>query len=163
MVSSGSLENHIRKTLIPCYSGRYYAMVDSIREHLVPLGVQINAGKPFFTTVMDDNDASLTKNDKSAQDRIETAGGFFLSITLPKDLPNTPVLAKIALEKYDLKFAYGKMFEVKGDGGSKERSSAGFGNTVRLCWAFHEVDAIMEGIKRMRDMLVEQRESVTTS
>ncbi|KAH6889606.1 pyridoxal phosphate-dependent transferase [Thelonectria olida] len=137
MVSSGALENHIRNTLIPCYSARYYGMVKSIRENLVPLGVRINAGNPFFTTA-----------------GVETAGGFLLSITLPKGLSNIPVLSKIALEKYDFKFAYGKMFE---------RASMGFGNTVRLCWAFHENEAIVKGIKRIRDMLVEQRESVPTS
>ncbi|KAH6967734.1 pyridoxal phosphate-dependent transferase [Ilyonectria sp. MPI-CAGE-AT-0026] len=141
MLSSGALEAHIQNKLIPCYSARYYAMVDAIREYLEPLGVLITTGKPYSTIVL-------------------AAGGFFLLITLPKGLPPTPVLAKISVEQHELKFAYGKMFEVKGDSGSKRRSELGFGSTIRLCWAFHEENIIVEGIKRMRDILIECKEKV---
>ncbi|KAH7176892.1 pyridoxal phosphate-dependent transferase [Dactylonectria macrodidyma] len=140
LLSSGALQNHIQNKLIPCYSARYYAMVDAIREYLEPLGVKITTGTP-----------------------VKAAGGFFLLITLPKGLPPTPLLAKIALEQHELKFACGKMFEVKGDIGSRERSETGFGSTVRLCWAFHDEDAIVEGIKRMREILIKCRETTPKS
>jgi DNA-binding transcriptional MocR family regulator len=72
------------------------------------------------------------------------------------------VLAKAALEKYQLKFAYGQMFEVKGDKGSIERWNATFAKSIRLCWAFHDEEAIEIGIKRLRDVCLEQRFAVTT-
>ncbi|KAJ9137079.1 Aminotransferase [Pleurostoma richardsiae] len=149
MLSSGALEKHIEEKLIPTYAARYYAMVDAIREHLEPLGIQITTGKPFSPN---DNEIGGTK----------IAGGFFLLITLPKDFPPASVLAKTALEQHELKFAYGRMFEVKGDSGSRQRSEEGYGNTIRLCWAFHEEQVIIEGIKRMRSLLISHREDAGT-
>jgi DNA-binding transcriptional MocR family regulator len=145
MLSSGALEKHIKEKLIPCYSARYHTMVEAIREHLVPLGVQISTAKPYAVTAVDGKDVIL-------------AGGFFLLITLPRGLAPVPTLAKISIDKHELKFAYGKMFEVKGDGGSKQRSDEGFGSSIRLCWAYHEEEAIVDGIKRMRDLLLQNKE-----
>ncbi|KAI0485348.1 pyridoxal phosphate-dependent transferase [Xylariaceae sp. FL0804] len=148
LLSSGALERHIQKTLIPTYARRYYAMIDAIREHLEPLGVEIVYGKPYST-----------KNGGGEGDReFQLAGGFFLIISIPKVYPPTQELFKTAMERYDLKFAHGRMFEVKGDAGSRQRSDAGFGRIVRLCWSYHDESAITEGIKRMRDLLVHAKQ-----
>ncbi|KAH7127903.1 pyridoxal phosphate-dependent transferase [Dactylonectria estremocensis] len=156
LLSSGALQNHIQNKLTPCYSARYYAMVDAIRESLEPLGVQITTGTPYSPILRGSDGSVIIEGEKTG---VKTAGGFFLLITLPKDLPPPPVLAKIALEQQELKFAYGKMFEVKGDNGSRQRSEIGFGSTVRLCWAFHDEEAIVEGIKRMREIMIQCREA----
>lgn len=152
MFSSGALEKHIKQKLIPTYAARFYAMVDAIKEHLEPLGVRITIGKPYEATV-----------GGTANQKMVLAGGFFLLITLPDNLVPAPVLAKAALENHHLKFAYGKMFEVKGDAGSVERSNATFANSIRLCWAFHEEKAIRAGIKRLRDVYLEQKSALTRS
>lgn len=129
-------------------------MVAAIEEHLKPLGVQITTGVPYATTVIGANGQSSKTDGETI-----IAGGFFLLLTLPKGYPSASVLAKTAMEQHDLKFAYGKMFEVKGDKESKERSEKGYGNTIRLCWAFHTEDKIMEGIKRMKDILEAHKSS----
>lgn len=124
-------------------------MISAIEEHLVPLGVQIVWGKPYALSIMN--------GDAKAHD-VPLAGGFFLSIALPPTgFPPVPTLAKMGLENHGLRFAYGKMFEVKGDEGSKERSQAGFGSLIRLCWAYHDEEGIVDGIKRMRDLLLQNR------
>ncbi|CAK7212803.1 Valine--pyruvate aminotransferase [Sporothrix eucalyptigena] len=147
LLSSGRLETHIRDVLIPTYRARYFRMVDAIHTHLGPLGVRINKGTPYMASTW----GGTTKD-------IELAGGFFLCITLPAEgYPRTSELAMTAITHKELKFAHGKMFEVKGDAGSKARSDAGYGSTVRLCWAFHNEATIDEGIRRLRDVLVESR------
>lgn len=154
MLATGALEKHIRDTLIPSYSLRYYAMVDAVKEHLEPLGVRISSGKPYVTSQFNAATAS-GQSDNKACGGTRIAGGFFLLLTLPENLPSATTLAKVAIDQHDLKFAHGKMFEVKGDPGSKQRSDATFGRTIRLCWAFHEAGVIVEGIKRMKLLLSE--------
>lgn len=143
MFSSGSLEKHIKHKLIPTYATRFYAMLDAIKEYLEPLGVRLTIGKPY--------EVSIEGSEKS----MVLAGGFFLLLTLPDNTVPAPVLAKAALENHKLKFAYGKMFEVKGDPGSVNRSNATYANSLRLCWAFHEEKIIRAGIKRLRDAYLE--------
>jgi hypothetical protein len=155
MLISGVLQRHIQKKLIPCYSRRYYAMVHAIREHLEPLGVKIDTGKPYTGTASIEDDSSIASIGAPEKEDLQVAGGFFLLITVPKLAVTVPDLAKTAMKKYDLKFAYGQMFEVKGDKSSVQRSQDGFGNTMRLCWAFHDEEAIVEGIKRLRELLIQ--------
>ncbi|KAF7560385.1 hypothetical protein G7046_g3759 [Stylonectria norvegica] len=143
MISSGALQRHIQEQLIPTYKERYHAMVDAIEEHLEPLGVRITTGKPYTLATGDEGEGTVI------------AGGFFLLITLPDGSPSTQAIAKTGLEKYDLKVAHGKMFEVKGDEGSRKRAEVGYGRTLRLCWAFHTSEVITEGIIRLKDILVE--------
>ncbi|CAH0026015.1 unnamed protein product [Clonostachys rhizophaga] len=147
MLSSRALQTHIEKTLIPAYSSRYYSMVQAIEEYLEPLGVKIITGQPYYSHFK-------TSDGGCSKAKVQVAGGFFLSIALPSVYQDVPGLAKVALENDELKIAYGKMFEVKGDGGSKERSKASFGNSIRLCWSFHEEEAIKEGIMRLRGVLL---------
>ncbi|KAK7217551.1 hypothetical protein V2G26_005554 [Clonostachys chloroleuca] len=147
MLSSGALKTHIEKKLIPTYASRYYAMVNAIEEYLEPIGVKIITGQPYYSHIK-------TSDGGCSEVKVQIVGGFFLSIALPSVYQDVSSLAKAALENEELKIAYGKMFEVKGDGGSKERSKASFGNSIRLCWSFHEEEAIKEGIMRLRGVLL---------
>ncbi|KPM41403.1 hypothetical protein AK830_g5189 [Neonectria ditissima] len=150
MIATGALEKHIHDVLIPTYRSRYYAMFKAIETHLVPLGFRVSTGKPY--------EASLAANgETNGHARKEAAaGGYFTYITAPEDLSlSVGDLATKALEKYDLKFAYGGMMTVEGDEGSSERAAEGFGNGIRLCWAWHTEEEIEEGIQRLARLTTE--------
>jgi len=149
IISTGSLDKHINEKLIPTYSARYHGMIAAIKSELEPLGARVTVGKPFFST--------STKGSS----KFQIAGGFFTSLSIPDHLPPSSVLAASALSKKGLRFAYGEMFEVVGDGGSKERANAsgGFGHSLRLCWAWHEGDKLKDGIKRLAEALRELQDT----
>ncbi|KAF8848102.1 PLP-dependent transferase [Acephala macrosclerotiorum] len=149
MISSGSLDKHINEKLIPTYSERYKVMMATIKSELEQLGARVTVGKPFF---------SASAKDGS---NVQIAGGFFTSLSIPDHLPPSSVLAASALSKKGLRFAYGEMFEVVGDAGSKERANAprGFGHSLRLCWAWHEEDKIKDGVKRLAEALRELQDT----
>ena len=113
--------------------------MSAIKTYLEPLGVRITTGAPYI--VPDDKDV------------VVPAGGFFTYISFPAELPSADVIAKRAREEYGLTFAFGEMFVVKGDETSTRRSSRGFGNGARLCWAWHESDEIEVGIRRLSQLL----------
>jgi hypothetical protein len=60
-----------------------------------------------------------------------------------------------ALKKYNLRLAYGEMFEVISNAGSKERAKTSFGNSIKHFWSYHEADKITDGIIQLMDLLVE--------
>ncbi|KAK2015108.1 aminotransferase [Colletotrichum eremochloae] len=136
MLRSGNLQAHIKNILIPTYRERYYALMSSINDVLVPLGVVNEAPTPKDTTTA-------------------TAGGFFTYLRLPDDLPTARTVAAIALEKNLLRIAFGHMFAVTGDNSSVVRAESknGFAQCIRLCWAWHEVAEIKEGIARLGDTI----------
>ncbi|KAH9906067.1 aminotransferase [Xylariomycetidae sp. FL2044] len=147
MLRSNYLQEFIRDTLNPTYRERYYALMSAIEELLVPLGVTIEVNKP---TDMGGSAAS------------STAGGFFTYLGLPDDLPSAKVVAAVALKDYALRIAFGHMFTVAGDAGSAARADApgGFSRCVRLCWAWHEVKELREGIERLAAAVTDVRERV---
>lgn len=141
MLESGQLQSLIKDTLIPTYRKRYHTMLQAIDELLVPLGYQVSTGVPYEKSHSQTNG----HNTKAL-----AAGGYFTYLTVPSGLSvDVSRLAAIALEKYDLKFAYGAMMTVEGDEGSTERGATGFGNGIRLCWAWHPETEIREGIERL--------------
>ncbi|KAL6408369.1 uncharacterized protein AUP68_08226 [Ilyonectria robusta] len=147
MIATGSLEKHIVNNLIPTYRSRYYAMFRAIKEHLIPLGFCVSTGKLY--------EACPTSNgERNGHSKMNVvAGGYFTYITVPQDLSvSVGELAALALERYDLKFAYGGMMTVEGDKESAERASRGFGNGIRLCWAWHNEEEIVEGIQRLAQL-----------
>lgn len=139
LLSTGAMQKHIDQVLIPTYQSRYQVLMTAIKNDLKPLGVRITTGAPY-TIPEDDN-------------TIVPAGGFFTYISFPSQLPSADVIAKRAKEEYNLTFAYGDMFVVKGDETSNERSKKGFGNGARLCWAWHEEEEIEEGVSRLGQLL----------
>ncbi|KXH31570.1 aminotransferase [Colletotrichum simmondsii] len=140
MLRSGSLQTHIKRTLIPTYRERYHALMTSIRDILVPLGVTVEVNNP------EDVAQAIT-------------GGFFAYLRLPEDLPVARTVAAIALKEKLLRVAFGHMFVVSGDVGSVQRAESknGFSRCIRLCWAWHEVAELKEGIGRLAATILDIR------
>lgn len=143
MLRSGRLQAHIKDTLVPTYRERYYALMSAVEDVLVPLGVRVEANKP--------KDAATA-----------TAGGFFTYLRLPDDLPIARNVAAIALKDKQLRVAFGHMFTVTGDEGSISRAERedGFARCIRLCWAWHEVAEIEEGMNRLGATIADIRERI---
>ncbi|KAI8192549.1 hypothetical protein K4K51_000033 [Colletotrichum sp. SAR 10_75] len=143
MLRNGQLQSHIKDTLVPTYRERYYALMSAIENVLVPLGVRVEVNRP--------KDAGAA-----------TAGGFFTYLRLPDDLPVAKNVAAIALKDQQLRVAFGHMFTVTGDESSVSRAEAedGFSRCIRLCWAWHEVAEIKEGIDRLGATIVDVRERI---
>ncbi|KNG45802.1 putative aminotransferase [Stemphylium lycopersici] len=84
------------------------------------------------------------------------AGGYFIWLLLPRKLFGRGAeLAARGLEKYDLKFAHGGMMQVQGDSESAKRATEGYGNGIRLSWAWHTENEIVEGIERLSALVSE--------
>ncbi|KAF4961853.1 hypothetical protein FSARC_10039 [Fusarium sarcochroum] len=151
MLTSGQLQAHIKDVLIPTYRSRYYALHNAVSDHLESLGFQISIGKPYDVAL----DLSVQSNGKSCE-RIPMAGGYFAYLTVPEDLPiSSTRLAALGMEKHNLKFAFGAMMTVEGDEGSVERGDQGFSKGIRLCWAWHNENEIVEGIERLAGLVTE--------
>ncbi|KFH44533.1 hypothetical protein ACRE_046800 [Hapsidospora chrysogenum ATCC 11550] len=149
MLSSGQLEAHIRDTLIPTYRSRYNTLFKAIDEHLVPLGFQVSIGNPY-----EYHPAGATNG--HSQSAAAVAGGYFTYLTIPSDVAlGAEDLAAKALDKYNLRFAHGAMMTVEGDAGSVERAGKGYGRGIRLCWAWHTDEEIVEGIRRLAALVKE--------
>ncbi|KAG6006003.1 hypothetical protein E4U54_000254 [Claviceps lovelessii] len=152
MMASGSFQAHLENEIIPTYRSRYNAMRDAINTHLIPLGFKELPSLPYEFAHGDD--ATVRPPPYAV-----AAGGFFTYLTLPSDLPPSVTdFAARALDKYNLKVAMGTNMVVEGDRASKERADAGFGNGIRLCWAWHTSDDIVEGIKRLEALVCEVRD-----
>jgi DNA-binding transcriptional MocR family regulator len=147
MLASGQLQTHIKDTLIPTYRSRYYALRNAIQDHLAPLGFRTSTGTPYNGSP----DSGIESNGEAT-----VAGGYFTYVRVPKGLPISPAeLASLAMEKHNLKFAFGAMMTVEGDQTSEERGEQGFSKGIRLCWAWHSEKEIVEGIKRLATLVRE--------
>lgn len=69
-------------------------------------------------------------------------GGFFVWLSLPEGLTAAD-LARVCREEEEVIVAHGGMFEVPGDEAVK------FEGNVRLCFAWEEVERLVEGVKRI--------------
>jgi DNA-binding transcriptional MocR family regulator len=153
ILESGSLEKHLKTTVIPTFRARYHAMLQAIDDYLVPQGVKISTGKPYSQSTGQANGTQNGYKEAAAQ-----AGGYFIWLLLPADLAGQgATLAAKGLEKYELKFAYGDMMQVQGEPASAERAAKGYGNGVRLSWAWHTEEEIVEGVKRLAVLIEEAR------
>ncbi|KAH6962166.1 pyridoxal phosphate-dependent transferase [Ilyonectria sp. MPI-CAGE-AT-0026] len=130
LLADGVLASHIKDTLIPTYQKRWYSMTRAIKEFLYPLGVRI---------ISDGDD--------------KVAGGFFLYISFAGCTSPGSKIAEVALEEFNLKIAPGAIFSVPDDPSSKERGDASYGNGARLCWAWNEEEALVDGIKRLGETI----------
>lgn len=155
LISSGALQKHIDTVLVPTYRRRSYALISAIKEHLVPLGVKIDTGKSYDESLW----SSMRHSQSSSLKYPESAGGFFTYLMLPPDLPPASRVAAIARENHKCKFAFGDMFRIEGDPGSAERARqrGGFEMGIRLCWAWHEEEQLIEGVKRMAKAIEDVR------
>ncbi|RDW83402.1 hypothetical protein BP5796_04893 [Coleophoma crateriformis] len=147
LLQKNILQDHIQQVLIPTYIGRYHSLMNAIEKYLVPLEAKVDIGESFAVT--------LQRNTQTIQ--TEEAGGFFTYITLPSDLPDTKVLAARALAEYNLKLAFGELFQVRGDGESGKRPGREFDHSLRLCWAWEENHRLEAGIRRLADLILKIR------
>jgi DNA-binding transcriptional MocR family regulator len=161
MISSGKLEAHIKDLLIPTYSSRYYALHNAVQKHLVPLGFKVSTGTPYDPDA-DTHDAGAEAktnghgHSNGHTERVGVAGGYFTYLSVPTDLPvSAAKLAAFGMDKYNLKFAFGAMMTVEGDEGSVKRAETGYGNAIRLSWAWHPEAEIEEGIERLAALVME--------
>jgi DNA-binding transcriptional MocR family regulator len=147
MLAAGTLQTHIKNNLIPTYRKRYYALMSAINEQLVPLGVKTEVGRPYHGS------------DSAQTGTSETVGGFFTYLRLPRDMPFARDVAALAMEKFNLKVAFGHMFSVWGDGESTARAEGGqgFGHCVRLCWAWHDEAELADGVRRLANLILDIR------
>ncbi|GME65443.1 hypothetical protein GTA08_BOTSDO02153 [Neofusicoccum parvum] len=154
LISTGALQKHISTVLVPTYQRRYHALLNAIKDHLVPLGVVIDTGKPYETSLSSNSQAS-----NAVSEQPDSAGGFFTYLMLPPDLPPAGKLAAVAREKHKVKFAFGDMFRIEGDPGSADRAKekGGFEMGIRLCWAWHEEEELAEGVRRIADSIRDVR------
>ena len=145
MLDSGSLRKHLKEKVLPTFRARYHAMLQAIHEHLVPQGVTISTGKAYNCESGHANDTSNAPQRYAPQ-----AGGYFIWLLLPSDLFwKGAELAARGLEKYNLMFTYGGMIQMQGASESEKRAAEGYGNGIRLSWAWHAEDEIVEGIGRL--------------
>jgi DNA-binding transcriptional MocR family regulator len=152
LLESGSLDKHLQTRVIPTFRDRYYALLSAIDEHLVPLGMRISTGKPYGETMLEANGS----NNHGAY--CTQAGGYFIWLLLPAELAGKgATLAATGLEKHNLKFAFGDMMQVEGDASSVERAAGSYGNGIRLSWAWHSKQEIVEGIRRLATLVQEAK------
>jgi DNA-binding transcriptional MocR family regulator len=140
MLSSGQIMNHLQQVLIPTFQKRYHAIVRAIHEYLLPLGVQI---------LQDDS-----KHTQDGASHVSQAGGYFLYITLPEQgaLLNINDIVTRADEGHLLRLAPGHIYQVNNTTMNSETREP-FRHGLRLCWAWHEEEDIIEGIQRLAKVL----------
>ncbi|KAK8042737.1 pyridoxal phosphate-dependent transferase [Apiospora phragmitis] len=145
MIRGGELDAHIQTVLIPTYRRRYHAMMGCIAQMLLPLGVKVESSMP--------EEEPITA----------LAGGFFVYLRLPDDVPHARTVASVALREQGLRIAFGHLFVVAGNKESIARAEGpgGIARCFRLCWAWHEEEEIREGVQRLADTLVSIRESIS--
>ncbi|ORY01819.1 aromatic amino acid aminotransferase [Clohesyomyces aquaticus] len=161
MLDSGSLEKHLKQTVIPTFRSRYYAMIKAIETHLIPLGFSFSSGIPYNSSSPANTGETNGKTNGHGSVGPD-AGGYFLYIMLPVDFSTRgSELAALALKEHNLKFAYGDMFRIEGDAGSAERGGQGFGRGIRLSWAWHPSEEISEGIQRLAKIIQDLRSKET--
>ncbi|KAI8181108.1 hypothetical protein K4K54_002497 [Colletotrichum sp. SAR 10_86] len=130
VLAKGALARHINEVLIPTYQKRYYAMVNTIKRVLYPLGVRIAA-------------------EEAAQES-GVAGGFFLYITFGDGGADfASEISRVSFEDFNLKIGPGQIFGVPDDPYSEQRGRESYYSGARLCWAWHEEEEIVEGIERL--------------
>lgn len=136
MLAAGSLQSHISDVLIKTYRQRYYSMMHAIRQYLEPRGARVAAQGDYEGRGI--------------------AGGYFVFVRLPQ-YASARDAARVALEDYDLRVAPGIIFSVPDDPSSQERAKNTYGPSVRLCWAWNEESALVEGIRRLACALDSQK------
>lgn len=130
MLTTGALQRHKNEVLIPTYKTRYRSLVSAIRKCLYPLGVRI---------VADGSQGPV--------------GGFFLYILFPDDGPSMEDIVKVALELFNLRIALGEIFTVIDDTSESKLRPKTYVRGARLCWAWEEEDALVEGVERLAAVL----------
>ena len=120
-LEGGALQRDIAARLVPAYAARYRTLVDAVKTHLVPRGVELT---------------ELT--------HAGVFGGYFVWLVLPVGLRADDVAAEAATQQ--LTIAPGSLFRVqRPDAAPVADLARGF----RLCFAWEDADALREGVARL--------------
>ncbi|KAF2266469.1 PLP-dependent transferase [Lojkania enalia] len=122
-LDNGDLQRFVFDVLQPAYCRRYQKILAAINRELVPLGIR------------------LPQADR------DVVGGYFIWLTLPKPVKGA-VVALRAEATENLIVARGELFEVPGD-----TEYAHFEHDLRLCFAWEEEEALVEGIERLAKVI----------
>ncbi|POR32348.1 Uncharacterized protein TPAR_07450 [Tolypocladium paradoxum] len=135
VVRNGELGKHIETMVRPSLQRRHRLMMDAIRHHIAPLGIQ-------------------TRDTSLAGKRVY--GGYFIWLTPGQgQLPPSRLVAEVALEEENLVVGYGNMFAVHGDEGA-----ATFDREIRLCFAWEPEESLVEGVQRLGGLLRRMRDNM---
>lgn len=129
IMQSGALEQHLRSVLIPTYQYRSAAMVEAVQEHLIPHGVIFD----------------LTKSEPGRKPPT-VEGGYFIYLQLPENIDVTKFA--VLADKEQNVIVGKENFEVRGD-----RLSVPVKNSIRMCFAWEDIDRIREGTRRLGKVL----------
>jgi len=129
MLRSGSLQAYISEVLCPSYQRRYLILLDAIQKCLLPLGAKIG---------------------NTAYGEEKLFGGYFVWLRLPDSVDGGLVTKEAAL-KWNLVLSPGNLFEVIGD---NEDDKVRFRREVRLSFAWVEEQDLIEGVRRLRDVII---------
>ncbi|PHH92387.1 hypothetical protein CDD83_7568 [Cordyceps sp. RAO-2017] len=136
LVQNGRLERHVETLLRPSLQRRHRIMMDAIHQYISPLGIHAR-------------ETSITGTD--------SYGGYFVWLTSQgRRLPPSSVVADVALREANLVIGPGNMFEVSGD----ERRTR-FDQEIRLCFAWEREEALVEGVRRLGDLLKRMQDNRT--
>lgn len=133
------MEDHIRQVLVPTYKARCAIVQSATEEYLGPLGVKIDIGRPY--------------NLPAGNNTEQVMGGFFIYITFPEGIAADDVAA-VALKDYNLRFLASGAMRVRGSKGRSNEALLSRG--ARICWAWEEEDMLIEGVKRIANVLKEK-------
>ncbi|KAK2780733.1 hypothetical protein FQN53_001001 [Emmonsiellopsis sp. PD_33] len=147
LLSTNTLQTHIRSVLQPSLSRRYHALTAAVRMHLVPLGVEL--AEPSTTTDSSTNTNTNTNN--------AIAGGYFLWLRLPAGV-RASELAKRAQEEENLVVAGGNLFQVSGAEAEGGVAVDNFQRFVRLCFAWEEEGRFEEAVVRLARVIGREME-----
>uniref|UniRef100_A0A8H7TMR1 Aminotransferase class I/classII large domain-containing protein n=1 Tax=Bionectria ochroleuca TaxID=29856 RepID=A0A8H7TMR1_BIOOC len=121
LVHSGELQTHIDQVIRPSLQRRHKLMLDTLRQHLVPLGAEVRHGSLLGADIY---------------------GGYFVWIAHNLGV-SSDVISKAAQEEENMIIGGGNMFAVKGD------DSVRFDNEIRLTFAWLEEQDIVDGVERL--------------
>ncbi|KAH8647924.1 pyridoxal phosphate-dependent transferase [Xylariales sp. PMI_506] len=145
LLRSGALEHHLHSILIPELRRRRAVMLDAIHSYLQPLGFTISPGISY--------NIATRKLDSGEEATSELAGGYFLYLDYPPCLDCASVnrLMETLRNRYQVKLAPGDIFAVQSVVKDSGSVNASFRRGSRLCWAWHEEEALVEGVRRISE------------
>lgn len=126
LVQSGELQEFLATTIRPGLQRKHRCMMDAIKEHVVPHGVQFR-------------NAALAKG--------SVYGGYFVWLTLEDGL-SAKLIGEVALAEENLIVGTGGMFEVHGD-----EKSFSFDDAIRLTFSWLPEEELVEGVRRLGAVL----------
>jgi DNA-binding transcriptional MocR family regulator len=132
LVRTGELEHFLEETTRPSLQRRHKLMMDAIKEHIVPLGVDVRS---------------------SSLPGAGIYGGYFVWFTPREGLPSK-LISQVAMAEENLIIGAGSMFEVHGD-----EKSVQFNTDIRLCFSWEAEEDVVEGVRRLGSVLKRMQEN----